>query len=1108
MKSLFQGKALLLLLLMPVTLMAAEPAGFVLMASGKVFAVQSNQEVRALKRRSPFYPGETLRTEAKAKAQVRFRDGSLISLRPKTEIRIDEFRFNEEQLGEDKNIFTLINGGFRTITGKIGKKNPDNYQMKSSVASIGVRGTTYEVVLDNGLNVAAWQGSIDVKNDSGTITLGAEGVFNFAHVATSVSRPVGRMRPPASIANEQEVFADEGQREDDAAQEMEEEGAAEETAETAESQQDTDEGTLAQSMENDADSEPNTKTSVQVFVDDDKAEKPPISRRAEPGPVRPVAPNDAPNFAPPTETPPVAGPLPPLPPIVTQPVPPDIFDPAPDNLPDPRVADVNLSRLGIYQVIDNMSGFNYSFAKAGPNGNSELHFADNGFKPDQSQFIDAPFVSVLSRGAAPELNLFSDGVYPVTWGIWDGVAQPVELALDSADAQSFTPINQPVHWLTVDATAVAAVNARTGYAEYRNVIAFDGIGSDGNLMDLFMNLGVDFDSGSVVGDMHLYSANDVWDINLSGNVSAPLLAITSVTGQLNGSSPVSGRVNTLFSGANAQALAGMASFEVAGNPSIFLDSMFLLDDAPVGDLRLTPAEVSSLNRIGLAMESNPVPGVHYLGGKASAGMSPIFADNGYMPGDPLFTTAPILDVLRQGDAQSVSFFDDPKYPVSWGIWDAPGNAIAQLDADDPMLVEVLLDPIVWMTLQPTADNVLAARTGAAYYHSAPMTPATQGLSNAGQAITGLNADLEVNFDLALFKGKLSFFTDPSDSWDVGFDGFLDGPRLAVTGMNGSYSGAGGTGGANGSLFMLLTGNQPNAIAGGFDLEFDADSNYFVQGNFIAERDLRLSFADAAAMDRVALTALSSPGMMDTFVGRSTSGSSGNPVIGRNSYYDPEMPGFWIEELYSVFRKGGAPDLVAPVSNLTYQMGAPDAAFEVSWGAWNGQATAFDEQTDPIDASVKLPMNHDMYWITLLPSPVDQITGTAAGRTGILMYANPIDILGGGTDGAIDASTFTFSANLDFDTGNVTSGMMDFDDIAANNWNASFTGTLNGASLQIISPMVQYNYDSVTPTVGEINAVLTGPNAEGIGGSFDFDYSSGTKSVEGVFLVNCVGDPSC
>ena len=1103
--------SLLLLLLIPMAVKAVEPAGFVLMASGKVYALQSNQESRLLKRRSPFYPGETLRTELKSKAQVRFRDGSLISLRPETEIRIDEFRFDEKHLGEDKNIFTLINGGFRTITGKIGKNNPGNYEMKSSVASIGVRGTTYEVVLDNGLDVAAWQGTIEIKNDSGKITLGAEGLYNFAQVASSVARPVGRMRPPASISNHRSPSPSPNtkQREDDSAGDNEE-VVADEKKDVDEpkekNRKQSAQEAPTRSTERDANTEPDADAPVMQHADRREGAPPGATKEKV---FIETGSGDRPVLNPPPQPPPdFATVLAPPELVVVEPVLSPPFDPTPGETPDPRVADVDLNRLGIYQVIDNVAGFDYTIAKAGVDSGGELHFAGNGFKPDQIQFTDAPFLSVLSKGAAPELNLFSDGVYPVSWGIWDGVAQPVELALDPADAQSFTPINAPVHWLTVDPTAIAAVNAKTGTAEYRNVIAFDGIGNDGNLMDLFMNLGVDFDSGSIVGDMYLYTANDVWDVSLSGNVSAPMLAITNVAGQLNGSSPVSGEVNMIFTGNNAQALAGMASFEVVGSPALFLDSMFLLDDMLVGDLRLAPAEISGLNRIGLAMESNPVPGVHYLGGKASAGMNPIFVDNGFMPGDPQFDTAPVLDVLRQGDATLSSFFDDPKYPVSWGIWGAPGNAIVQLDEDDPLLIDIAPDPIVWMTVQPTPDMVLASHTGAAHFHSAPMMPATQGLSNVGPGIDSLSVDLEVSFELGLFKGHLWVETNAFiDDWSVEFDGFLDGPRLAVTGMNAGYTDGVVSGGASGSLFMILTGAQPNAIAGGFDLEYDANPNIYVQGNFIAERDLRLGFAEAAGMEYVALTAFGSPGILDTFVGRSTNGSGGAPVIGESPYYDPSLPEFWLAMLGSVYRQGSAP-VVSPMSDVTYQVGMPDPDFEVSWGAWNGQATPFERQTDPIDANVKNGVNQDMYWITLLPSPVDQITGTAAGRSGILMYANDIAIFGSGSDGAIDPSTFLFMANLDFDSGNITSGTMDFDDVAANNWSASFTGTLNGATLQIATPTVQYNFDSITPTTGQINAVLTGPNAEGIGGSFDFDYGAGAKSVEGVFLVNCVGDPSC
>ncbi len=265
------------------------------------------------------------------------------------------------------------------------------------------------------------------------------------------------------------------------------------------------------------------------------------------------------------------------------------------------------------------------------------------------------------------------------------------------------------------------------------------------------------------------------------------------------------------------------------------------------------------------------------------------------------------------------------------------------------------------------------------------------------------------------------------------------------------------------------------------------------------------------MDYVALMAFVSPNMMSTDAGRSTSGSyaSGSPVMGKNGYTDPESHGFWLEELNSVFRQGGAPDLVTPVTDISYQMGSPDTAFEVSWGAWNGQATPFDKQNDLINPGNVSPENKDMYWITLMPTPIDPMTMTPGGRTGVLTYSNPVAIIGNTTAGMIDQATFNFNVNIDFDTASITSGSMSFAESTISpldSWSASgFSGTLNGTTLLITPMAIQYHGSAAT---GQINAVLTGPTAEGIGGGFDFDYMSGTAATEGVFLINCVGDTNC
>jgi hypothetical protein len=89
--------------------------------------------------------GETVVVGSNAFAQIRFSDGGLVSLRSGSEFRIDDYQFKGEEDGSEKAVFSLIKGGLRTISGRIGKTNKQNYRMNTPVATIGIRGTHYGV---------------------------------------------------------------------------------------------------------------------------------------------------------------------------------------------------------------------------------------------------------------------------------------------------------------------------------------------------------------------------------------------------------------------------------------------------------------------------------------------------------------------------------------------------------------------------------------------------------------------------------------------------------------------------------------------------------------------------------------------------------------------------------------------------------------------------------------------------------------------------------------------------------------------------------------------------------------------------------------------------
>jgi hypothetical protein len=141
-----------LVLVVPVTLYSANEApqdgvGHVVLGSGQVVARAADGAERRIQRRSPIYAGDTIVAGSNAFVQMRFSDGGLVSLRSGSEFRIDDYQFKGKEDGSEKATFSLLKGGLRTISGRIGKTNKANYRMNTPVATIGIRGTHYGVRL-------------------------------------------------------------------------------------------------------------------------------------------------------------------------------------------------------------------------------------------------------------------------------------------------------------------------------------------------------------------------------------------------------------------------------------------------------------------------------------------------------------------------------------------------------------------------------------------------------------------------------------------------------------------------------------------------------------------------------------------------------------------------------------------------------------------------------------------------------------------------------------------------------------------------------------------------------------------------------------------------
>lgn len=187
---------------------AAQEAGKVIMSIGTVSLLRDGKESPA-PRNTIIFAGDTLRTAASSNAQLRLKDGALMAIRPNSEFKINSFNYSGKVDGTESTSLSLLKGGVRSVTGAIGRANHDNFKVDAVVATIGIRGTGFNIVLcdaacrerdklsKDGLYAGVFEGRIAVSNQSGTVT--ELGVNQFVYVADAKSSPIRILAPPSLL---------------------------------------------------------------------------------------------------------------------------------------------------------------------------------------------------------------------------------------------------------------------------------------------------------------------------------------------------------------------------------------------------------------------------------------------------------------------------------------------------------------------------------------------------------------------------------------------------------------------------------------------------------------------------------------------------------------------------------------------------------------------------------------------------------------------------------------------------------------------------------------------------------------------------------------------
>lgn len=144
-------------------------------------------------------PGEVVSTAPGARAVLRFDDHQWVLLHESTQFRIVQFRYRAQEPAADRAVFELLRGVLRVITGALGHRSPEAFQLRTDSMIVGVRGTDFMVAVVNPSYLSVLQGSITASNDAGTATFAAGELGTVASRSAPASA-IPRDALPAPVA--------------------------------------------------------------------------------------------------------------------------------------------------------------------------------------------------------------------------------------------------------------------------------------------------------------------------------------------------------------------------------------------------------------------------------------------------------------------------------------------------------------------------------------------------------------------------------------------------------------------------------------------------------------------------------------------------------------------------------------------------------------------------------------------------------------------------------------------------------------------------------------------------------------------------------------------
>ena len=142
-------------LALPAAALTTQPMGKITLTVGQATVTSASGSTRTAQRGDDISVGDRIETTLNGHVHVRFVDGALVSVRPASELLVEDYRYDPAAVERSQVKFKLSRGTARAISGAAAEGARDHFRLNTPLVAIGIRGTDFVVHSEERLTTAA-----------------------------------------------------------------------------------------------------------------------------------------------------------------------------------------------------------------------------------------------------------------------------------------------------------------------------------------------------------------------------------------------------------------------------------------------------------------------------------------------------------------------------------------------------------------------------------------------------------------------------------------------------------------------------------------------------------------------------------------------------------------------------------------------------------------------------------------------------------------------------------------------------------------------------------------------------------------------------------------